>query len=68
VAFSGLSFLSFYLAEKMRLFDPPGFLWKTTVFFTPFVGAALIAISRVTDYRHHWSDVTVGAILGNFSK
>ncbi len=31
---------------------------------TPFIGAALIAISRTMDYRHHWEDVTAGSFLG----
>jgi hypothetical protein len=26
----------------------------------------LVAISRTEDYRHHWHDVTIGAILGTF--
>lgn len=30
----------------------------------PFLGATLVAISRIEDYRHHWHDVFIGAILG----
>ena len=30
----------------------------------PFIGAALVAISRTEDYRHHWQDVFIGALLG----
>jgi hypothetical protein len=29
------------------------------------IGALLVAISRTEDYRHHWQDVTIGAILGS---
>lgn len=28
------------------------------------IGALLVAISRTEDYRHHWHDVTIGALLG----
>jgi diacylglycerol diphosphate phosphatase/phosphatidate phosphatase len=34
------------------------------MFAFPIIGALLIAISRTRDYRHHWQDVTIGAILG----
>jgi hypothetical protein len=34
------------------------------MFAFPILGALLVAISRTRDYRHHWQDVTVGAILG----
>jgi len=40
-------------------------VWKVLVTSIPLVGAYLIAISRVDDYRHFPGDVTAGAILGN---
>lgn len=32
--------------------------------FSPFLGAMLIAISRLEDYRHDVFDVVVGSVLG----
>ena len=64
LSFSGLGFLSFYLAGKIRLVDGRGYVWKVLVALLPLLGALLIAISRVDDYRHHWQDVTVGGLLG----
>jgi len=63
---AGLGYLAFYLAGKLALFDGSGHFWKQALFFAPFTGAALVAISRVTDYRHHWQDVLFGAGLGLF--
>ncbi|KAI8583342.1 hypothetical protein K450DRAFT_223165 [Umbelopsis ramanniana AG] len=63
-SFAGLGFLSLYLAGKMRLFDQRGHTYKGFIFAAPWTGALLVAISRTVDYRHHWQDVTVGAILG----
>ncbi|CEP16087.1 hypothetical protein [Parasitella parasitica] len=63
-SFAGLGFLSFYLAGKMHLFDQGGHTYKSFVFCFPFLGALLIAISRLHDYRHHWTDVFVGGIIG----
>ncbi|KAG0243358.1 hypothetical protein BGW41_002246 [Actinomortierella wolfii] len=63
-SFGGLGFLSLYLAGKLHLFDERGHIYKSFVVLTPLVGAALIACSRVADYRHHWHDVTVGSLLG----
>ncbi|KAJ6557939.1 phosphatidic acid phosphatase type 2/haloperoxidase [Mycena capillaripes] len=64
LSFAGLGFLAFYLAGKLHLFDNRGYAAKAWVSLVPFAGAALVAISRTMDYRHHWHDVLVGAILG----
>ncbi|KAL5529697.1 hypothetical protein ACEPAG_5682 [Sanghuangporus baumii] len=64
LSFAGLGFLSFYLAGKMHLFDEKGHTTKAWISLTPLSGAALVAISRTMDYRHHWQDVLVGSLLG----
>ncbi|KZT58537.1 PAP2-domain-containing protein, partial [Calocera cornea HHB12733] len=63
-AFAGLGFLSFYLAAKIRLWDRRGYAVKPWIVGAPLVAAALVAISRVMDYRHHWEDVVVGSAVG----
>ncbi|KAJ7489846.1 phosphatidic acid phosphatase type 2/haloperoxidase [Mycena galericulata] len=64
ISFAGLGFLGFYLAGKLHLFDHRGYAAKAWVSLVPFAGAALVAISRTMDNRHHWQDVLVGSILG----
>ncbi|KNZ75493.1 putative diacylglycerol pyrophosphate phosphatase 1 [Termitomyces sp. J132] len=64
MSFAGLGFLAFYLAGKLHLFDRRGHTGKAWLSLAPFCGAALVAISRTMDYRHHWQDVLVGSILG----
>ncbi|KAJ7109239.1 phosphatidic acid phosphatase type 2/haloperoxidase [Mycena epipterygia] len=64
LSFAGLGFLAFYLAGKLHLFDHRGYAAKAWVSLVPFSGAALVAISRTMDNRHHWQDVLVGSILG----
>ncbi|RPD66191.1 acid phosphatase/Vanadium-dependent haloperoxidase [Lentinus tigrinus ALCF2SS1-7] len=64
LSFAGLGFLSFYLAGKFHLFDEKGHTVKAWVSLAPLAGAALVAISRTMDYRHHWHDVLTGSILG----
>jgi PAP2 superfamily len=44
--------------------DERGHTSKAWIALTPLIGAALIAISRTMDNRHHWQDVTTGSILG----
>ncbi|EJT98971.1 PAP2-domain-containing protein [Dacryopinax primogenitus] len=63
-SFAGLGFLSFYLAGKVGLWDRKGHAIKPWICGAPLVVAALVAISRVMDYRHHWQDIVVGSLVG----
>ncbi|KAF8520494.1 phosphatidic acid phosphatase type 2/haloperoxidase [Hysterangium stoloniferum] len=63
-AFSGLGFLTFYLIGKLALWDKCGYTWKAWLALLPVTIAAMIAISRTMDYRHHWEDVVIGSALG----
>uniref|UniRef100_A0A287L9C4 Phosphatidic acid phosphatase type 2/haloperoxidase domain-containing protein n=1 Tax=Hordeum vulgare subsp. vulgare TaxID=112509 RepID=A0A287L9C4_HORVV len=63
-SFAGLGFLSWYLAGKVAVFDRRGHVAKLCVVILPLLVAAVIAISRVDDYWHHWQDVFAGGILG----
>ncbi|KZV80136.1 PAP2-domain-containing protein [Exidia glandulosa HHB12029] len=64
LSFAGLGFLTFFLAGKVHLFDKIGSGIKAWLCITPLLGAALVAISRTMDYRHHATDVLSGSILG----
>ena len=63
-SFAGLFYLSLYLAGKLHLLDNRGEVWKTFIVLLPMLGAALIAISRIMDARHHPFDVISGSLLG----
>src|ERR1700723_3415880 len=40
---------------------------KTMIQFTLVCIASFISLSRVSDYKHHWSDVMAGMFLGAIS-
>ncbi|XP_072968831.1 lipid phosphate phosphatase 2-like isoform X1 [Typha angustifolia] len=63
-SFAGLGFLSWYLAGKITAFDRRGHIAKLCIVFLPLLVAALVAVSRVDDYWHHWQDVFAGGLLG----
>ncbi|KAL8828857.1 MAG: hypothetical protein Q9191_002352 [Dirinaria sp. TL-2023a] len=63
-AFGGLFYLSLYLAAKLHALDNKGEVWKTFIVMVPTLGAALIAVSRIMDARHHPFDVISGSLLG----
>ncbi|KAL7608827.1 hypothetical protein Lser_V15G11738 [Lactuca serriola] len=62
--FAGLGFLSWYTAGKIRAFDQRGHVAKLCIIVFPLLIAALVGVSRVDDYWHHWQDVFAGGILG----
>lgn len=63
-SFAGLGFLSLYLAGKIKAFDRKGHVAKLCIVFLPLLIAALVAVSRVDDYWHHWQDVFAGGLIG----
>ncbi|KAF5759937.1 putative phosphatidate phosphatase [Helianthus annuus] len=63
-SFAGLGFLAWYLCGKLRTFDNKGHAQKLCVVVLPYLFAALVGVSRVDDYWHHWTDVFTGMIIG----
>ncbi|KAF2227352.1 phosphatidic acid phosphatase type 2/haloperoxidase [Elsinoe ampelina] len=63
-AFSGLGYLGFFFASQVNALRPNVDLARMILVLAPFVCAALIAISRLEDYRHDVFDVTAGSTLG----
>ncbi|KAL9246249.1 hypothetical protein vseg_019809 [Gypsophila vaccaria] len=64
LSFAGLGFLSLYMAAKIQAFDRNGHVCKLCVVLLPLLSAALVGVSRVDDYWHHWTDVFAGALIG----
>ncbi|KAK7305458.1 hypothetical protein VNO77_43364 [Canavalia gladiata] len=63
-SFAGLSFLSWYISGKIRVFDRRGHIAKLCLVLLPLLVAALVGITRVDDYWHHWTDVFTGGLIG----
>ncbi|KAK4373193.1 hypothetical protein RND71_008577 [Anisodus tanguticus] len=63
-SFAGLAFLSWYLCGKVKAFDRRGHAAKLCIVLLPLLFAALVGISRIDDYWHHWTDVFTGSIIG----
>lgn len=50
------------------MFDRRGHTAKLCIVLLPILGAALVGVSRVDDYWHHWQDVFAGGLLGLSTK
>ena len=67
LAFASLGFLSLYLVHSFRLRRGAGRPWRRLAATLPWLGALMVGVSRVHDYRHNPSDVLAGAALGTFT-
>ncbi|OAL35845.1 hypothetical protein AYO20_04751 [Fonsecaea nubica] len=63
-AFSGLGYFSLFLAGQLHIFRPRPHLASILIFLAPLICAALVAMSRLADYRHDLYDVSCGSLLG----
>lgn len=64
LAFAGLGWISLVLASQLHVLRPRASLMVVLSCLAPLLGAALIAVSRLEDYRHDVFDVVSGSILG----
>ncbi|KAH8322275.1 hypothetical protein KR059_009816 [Drosophila kikkawai] len=62
MAFYGLVFVALHL-HRRRL-PLPGSLLGPVLQLACVALASFVALSRVMDYKHHWSDVAAGSLLG----
>ncbi|KAJ8641816.1 hypothetical protein MRB53_018510 [Persea americana] len=58
------SFPSGHTSCKIKVFDRRGHVAKLCLILLPLLVAALVGISRVDDYWHHWQDVFTGGLIG----
>lgn len=63
-AFAGLGWIALLLASQLHVLRPRASLMVVLTCLAPLLAAALIAISRLEDYRHDVFDVVSGSILG----
>ncbi|AAS50282.1 AAL084Wp [Eremothecium gossypii ATCC 10895] len=63
-SFAGLGYLFLWLSGQLLTESPAVGAWRKAVAFIPLMAAAVIALSRTQDYRHHFVDVILGSILG----
>ncbi|CCH60123.1 hypothetical protein TBLA_0C03190 [Henningerozyma blattae CBS 6284] len=65
-SFAGLTFLSYWIAGQLIIWNNQLGIWRKIISWLPLLGASLIALTRTQDYRHHFVDVIIGAIMGWF--
>ena len=68
VSSSGLCYLTFWAAGKLRVFSPElaGHPARLVAAGLPLCLAVFVAVSRVSDFYHHATDVLSGFALGTF--
>lgn len=66
LAFSSMIFLSLYIAGKLQVYrvHSGSLVMKSLLIVSPCLISTFVAISRVMDYHHDFSDIIAGTILG----
>ncbi|CAI5495500.1 unnamed protein product [Closterium sp. Naga37s-1] len=65
VSFSGLAYLSLFLAAKLHsISSSSAHLWRLLPPALPLVGGIAVGITRIDDYWHFPFDVFVGSLIG----
>ena len=64
LAWASLGWTALFMGSQLHVLRPRANLATVVLCLVPPVGAALIAISRLEDYRHDVGDVIVGSVLG----
>jgi membrane-associated phospholipid phosphatase len=63
--FAGLMYLALYFNAQLKVISAHNSAyWTMVLFFTPILGATLIAGALTIDEFHNWYDVLAGAIIG----
>jgi len=55
------------MSGKIQAFDRRGHAAKLCPVLLPLLAAALVGVSRVDNYWHHWQDIFAGGLIGLFS-
>ncbi|KAK2731827.1 hypothetical protein FQN57_003153 [Myotisia sp. PD_48] len=63
-AFGGLGYLALFFAGQLKVCRPRSGLSRALFSLSPLLGALMIALSRLEDYRHDVYDIACGSILG----
>ena len=66
--FAGLTYLTLFLSARFKLFVPMGRRRTHALLFlaafAPMVLAGFVGATRISDFRHHGTDVLAGVALG----
>ncbi|KAK5113335.1 hypothetical protein LTR62_003434 [Meristemomyces frigidus] len=63
-AFAGLGYLAMFFGSQTHVLRARADLAVVLLCLAPLLGAGLIAMSRLEDYRHDYADVLFGSLIG----
>ncbi|KAI3402788.2 hypothetical protein KGF56_004462 [Candida oxycetoniae] len=65
ISFASFLYLTLWLLAQFELTkSPPQHMYKHILVWLPLLFASYVSLSRVQDYRHHFTDVIFGTLIG----